>query len=478
MPNSNFPTWNQMAEDHMEDVKRNQQIAISALNKTTGKVPAPSPYRVGDQVWLEATHLHLPYQSTKLAPKHHGPFSVIKVVSPVAFQLRIPVAWNIHNVFHASLLSLYCKSPEHGPNYSRPPPDLLEGEEEYEVECIINHRRSGRARALQYLIKWKGYPEADNTWEPTDQVHTSDLVKTYHQSNPLDGQHKRRGMQGKRAICPLTLAFQQCLTSPSAPLTTPWPPLGHHPSCHPRGLEGTTQQSRALAPLLLRRFSRGSRATLTLMQESSKTLSGESEATPHNTPSLPRSREGPCPQDPCKTSFGQMRISTQSSCVSSSTAWASPWKGEVISIICNISSSKNAERQWQQGHPQSRSTHSQPCQMGISRIGDKSESKSPVMTGIDAQPGGSNAWTKDGWPDTPRGTPLTTFRLLSTSMPQSTPGGLMRHPGDSQCGSSLHLWGPPPHSPHSVKDSMCFPRTTGDMWQKLIASVLLMSNAS
>jgi hypothetical protein len=81
-----------MANDRMEDVKRNQWIAISALNKTAGKVPAPSPYWVGDQVWLEATHLCLPYQSTKLAPKYHGPFPITRVVLPVAFQLHIPMA--------------------------------------------------------------------------------------------------------------------------------------------------------------------------------------------------------------------------------------------------------------------------------------------------------------------------------------------------------------------------------------------------
>jgi chromodomain-containing protein len=194
MPDNDFPTQNQMANDRMDDVKRNQQLAISTLNKTVEKIPAPSPYQVGDQVWLEATHLHLPYQSTKLAPKHHGPFPIMKVVSPVAFQLCIPVAWNIHDVFHASLLSPYHKSPEHGPNYSRPPPDLLEGGEEYKVEHIVNHQHSGRAKALQYLIKWEGYSEADNTWEPADQVHAPDLIATYHRSNPLDEQHKRKGV--------------------------------------------------------------------------------------------------------------------------------------------------------------------------------------------------------------------------------------------------------------------------------------------
>ena len=135
---------------------------------------------VGTQVWLEGTHLRLPYQATKLAPKRYSPFKIEKEISPVAYQLCLPNGWNIHDVFHASLLSPYCEMTAHGPNYSRPPPDLIEGEEEYEVEKVVNHRHSGRSRTLQYLIKWKGYPEADNTWEPADQVHALELIKAYH----------------------------------------------------------------------------------------------------------------------------------------------------------------------------------------------------------------------------------------------------------------------------------------------------------
>jgi hypothetical protein len=139
IPDDNFPIRNQTAKDCIEDLKKKWETAILALNKKAGKIPAPLPYRVRDQVWLEATHLHLPYQSTKLAPKCHGPFLITKEIFPVTFQLCIPAAWNIHDVFHTSLLSPYHESIEYGLNYSRPPPDLLEGEEEYEVEHIINH---------------------------------------------------------------------------------------------------------------------------------------------------------------------------------------------------------------------------------------------------------------------------------------------------------------------------------------------------
>ncbi len=102
----------------------------------------------------------------------------------MAYQLQLPIAWKIHNVFHASLLSPYRKTTAHRPNFTWPPPDLIEGEEEYEVESILNHWHHGRSRTLQYLIKWKNYPHSDNTWKPADQVHAPELMKAYHCKQP------------------------------------------------------------------------------------------------------------------------------------------------------------------------------------------------------------------------------------------------------------------------------------------------------
>ena len=83
-------------------------------------------------------------------------------------------------MFHASLLMPYHEMQAHGPNFAQPPPDLIDREDKYEVEQIIAHQQFGRSKRLQYLIKWKGYPESDNTWEPVDQVHAPELIKHYH----------------------------------------------------------------------------------------------------------------------------------------------------------------------------------------------------------------------------------------------------------------------------------------------------------
>ncbi len=170
----------QTVQERLGTMKERWLQAIAAINQSSKPQTILSLFAIGAQVWLEGTHLCLPYQATKLAPKRYGPFKITKEISPVAYQLCLPTAWNIHNVFYASLLSPYRETNAHGPNYSRPPPDLIKGEEEYEVERIINHRRTGRARTLQYLVKWIGYPEVDNTWEPADQVHAPQLINTYH----------------------------------------------------------------------------------------------------------------------------------------------------------------------------------------------------------------------------------------------------------------------------------------------------------
>ena len=93
--------------------------------------------------------------------------------------MELPFQWKkIHPVFHAVLLTPYRETPEHGPNYIKPPPDLIDGHEEYEVEAILAHKRKGNT--ILYLTKWKGYGSNDNTWEPeTNLSNSEEILETY-----------------------------------------------------------------------------------------------------------------------------------------------------------------------------------------------------------------------------------------------------------------------------------------------------------
>jgi hypothetical protein len=149
-PNDDIPSNNEATEDRIRNMMEKWAQAIDVINQTAkGKQLVLSQYRLGDQVWLEATHLKIRHQKTKLNLKRYGPFKIIKEISPVAYQLRLPIAWRIHDVFHTLLLSPYHETTTHGPNFSQPPPDLIDGEEEFQVEHIISHRRQGRSKNLQ-----------------------------------------------------------------------------------------------------------------------------------------------------------------------------------------------------------------------------------------------------------------------------------------------------------------------------------------
>ena len=122
-------------------------------------------------MWLESRYLKLRYESKKLAPKREGPFVIEEVLNPLNYRLKLPNSWRIHPVIHATLLSPYKENEIHGTNFVRPPPDLIEGEPEFQVEAILSHRRRGRGH--WYLVKWKGYSTGENTWEPERNLSNS-----------------------------------------------------------------------------------------------------------------------------------------------------------------------------------------------------------------------------------------------------------------------------------------------------------------
>jgi len=64
----------------------------------------------------------------------------------------------------------------HGKNYPTPTPELIDGEWEWEVESILASRCYRHKKGLQYLIKWIGYLESENSWEPAENIHALKLV--------------------------------------------------------------------------------------------------------------------------------------------------------------------------------------------------------------------------------------------------------------------------------------------------------------
>ena len=138
---------------------------MSELRKSTF-----TPFKKGDKVWLDSRNLKTLYHK-KMAPKREGPFEVSEILGPVTYQLNLPATWRIHNLFHAALLQQYRENEVYGANFTRPPPELEQGEEVYEVEMILKHQKRGRK--IQFYVKWKGYPITEASWE-LEEVFSKD----------------------------------------------------------------------------------------------------------------------------------------------------------------------------------------------------------------------------------------------------------------------------------------------------------------
>ena len=182
----------------MEIWKKARRVAdkmiIKAQKQWMQSKNPPKTYQDGDLAWLEGCNLHLDQPAVKLSPKHHGPFKVTRVLSPITYQLELPSQWKIHNVFHINLLTPYHETDIHGPNFTQPPPDLINGQEEYKVKEILDSRKWGWGCKVQYLVKWKGYPSSDNQWVNWDGMHAEEeALANFRKQQPGTISHIKRG---------------------------------------------------------------------------------------------------------------------------------------------------------------------------------------------------------------------------------------------------------------------------------------------
>ena len=180
-----------LAEEQLEQLAANRDKAIITHKPVQEAMIARKPglaykkFDVGDKVWLDARNLHLK-TTRKLTPRRLGPFEVIEEISPVVYKLRLPKNWRIHDIFHASLLTPQITTPEYGIPDEPPLPELVDGESEFEVENILQHKFVGRKREVRYLVQWRGYSRAESTWEPEEHLKNApEVLEAYKSSHHL-----------------------------------------------------------------------------------------------------------------------------------------------------------------------------------------------------------------------------------------------------------------------------------------------------
>jgi hypothetical protein len=187
--NTMIQRMNNDLEQAKQHIVQAQQKQIKYANQHRQHVT----FQINDRVMLSTQNLNTNNRSPKLLPKYIGPFTIIKKMSDVVYQLQLPENFRVHPVFHISKLKKYIQHDNQFPirtlinsnNNSRPLPDAFTstGEPQYEVESLLDKRTitRGRNSTIQYLVKWKGYPIHESTWEP--EVNLGSARETIQQYN-------------------------------------------------------------------------------------------------------------------------------------------------------------------------------------------------------------------------------------------------------------------------------------------------------
>ena len=110
----------------------------------------------------------------KLKIISRGPYQVTAINEHSNLRLNIPRHYSRHPVFAPNMLKHYHTNPEHQRNI----PDDEEAAF-YTIDQIIDHKQTKDGK--KYLIRWKGYDQDEDTWEPADNIDADvhGLVEDY-----------------------------------------------------------------------------------------------------------------------------------------------------------------------------------------------------------------------------------------------------------------------------------------------------------
>jgi len=171
---------------HLHELLRNEMVAAQLRQKEyydLQRKPDPN-LQSGDMVWLLPRNIKNTWPSKKLDYKNIGPLEILAKIGTSAYKLALPPSMAIPNTFHISLLEPYQDNRFPSQIKEPPPPIQIEGEDEYELDEIID---SGlHYNKLQYRAKWKGYsPEHDKVWYPAENLNNAEhTVQGFHRRYP------------------------------------------------------------------------------------------------------------------------------------------------------------------------------------------------------------------------------------------------------------------------------------------------------
>jgi len=182
----------------MKEIQEEARVALGKVQEKMKKYvdrkrAEVNEYKVGDLVMLSTKDLKyqmMERRTEKLTERFVGPYKIKKIISSNAVELELPSTVKIHLVVNVSRIQRYVGQVE-GQRKKQPAPVVIKGEEEWEVERILNKRQiRGKDK---YLVQWKGFTAESDTWEGKENLENAkEAIEEYEREYRRDMEDVRR----------------------------------------------------------------------------------------------------------------------------------------------------------------------------------------------------------------------------------------------------------------------------------------------
>ena len=124
-----------------------------------------------------------PTRASKWDPVYEGPYTILRQHRDGSYALQDELGQELTRRRTIEMLKVVDKE---GPD-KRPPTNKSPS---YEVEKILSHRSDG-AKGYQYLVKWKGYPNSQNSWTKGSDFNSQQPIKDYWKQQTANNKKKK-----------------------------------------------------------------------------------------------------------------------------------------------------------------------------------------------------------------------------------------------------------------------------------------------